>query len=179
MSHSLNVFNNIVWRSYRRVPIAKLPYQQRQWVLDRGSLTKRLIQASCGDFNVEISRQLWALPSLDERRVLNLPAGQRALVREVSLLCHGVVWVKARSIIPSKTLSGAEKQLAHLGTRPLGAFLFKAKTMTRGPLQIASFKRPEHQAISARRSVFFLHNKPILVSEFFMPPIFSSTSSSS
>jgi len=174
MPQSLNKANDIIWRAYRRVPVAKLPYHQRHWVLDRGSLTKRLIQASQGHFNVEISRQTWALPSLDERRLLALPVGQRTLIREVSLLCYGEVWVKARSIIPKGTLTGAEKQLAHLGTRPLGAFLFKSKTMRRGPLQIASFRHKMQQNASARRSIFFLHGKPILVSEFFMSPVFLS-----
>ena len=176
MPHCSNRFNSIIWRSYRHVPVAKLPYCQRQWLLDRGSLTKRLIQASNGHFKVKVSRQTWALPSLDERRLLKLPMGQRALVREVSLLCHGEVWVKARSIIPQATLTGVEKQLANLGTRPLGAFLFKSKTMQRGPLQIASFKNSEQLDLSARRSVFFLHGKPILVSEFFMPAVFAANS---
>lgn len=167
--------HSIIWRSYRRVPVVKLPYYQRHWVLDRGSLTKRLIQASNGQFNVNVTRQAWEIPSLDERRLLKLPAGQRALIREVWLLCYGDVWVKARSVIPQKALCGAEKQLATLGSRPLGAFLFKSKTMRRGPLQIASFKNQQDQTISARRSVFFLNHKPILVSEFFMPVVFSSS----
>ena len=144
MQHFLSKQEAIVWRSYRRVPVAKLPYNQRHWVLDRGSLTKRLIHASKGDFKVKISRQSWALPSLDERKLLNLPMGQRA-----------------------------EQQLAHLGERPLGAFLFKSKTMKRGPLQIASFLNKDNKNVSARRSIFFLQNKPILVSEFFMPAVFS------
>lgn len=172
MPQGSNQTNHIIWRSYRRVPLAKLPYHQRNWVLDRGSLTKRLIHASKGHFNVEISRQVWAVPSLDERRFLNLPMGQKALIREVFLLCGGEVWVKARSIIPQGTLSGPEKQLAQLGTRPLGAFLFRSRTMKRGPLQIASFKNKKQANTSARRSVFFLHSKPILVSEFFMQPVF-------
>lgn len=173
MLHYLSKHKDIIWRSYRRVPVAKLPYNQRRWVLDRGSLTKRLIHASKGDFKVRISQQRWALPSLDERNLLNLPMGQRALIREVSLICAGIVWVNARSIIPLGTLTGAERQLAHLGERPLGAFLFKSKTMKRGPLQIASFRSTQHKNISARRSVFFLQDKPILVSEFFMPEVFS------
>ena len=163
----------IIWRSYRRVPVSKLPYNKRHWVLDRGSLTKRLIDASKGDFKVKISRQNWALPSLDERKLLNLPLGQRALIREVSLMCSGVIWVKARSVIPLSTLTGSEKQLAKLGERPLGAFLFKSKTMKRGPLQIASFRDKLNKNASARRSIFFLQDKPILVTEFFMPPVFS------
>lgn len=174
MPDSFHKPSDIIWRSYRRVPVAKLPYHQRHWVLDRGSLTKRLIHASNGHFKVEISRQTWELPSLDERRLLNLPVGQLALIREVSLLCHGVVWVKARSIIPSQTLTGAEKQLAYLGERPLGAFLFRSKAMKRGPFQIACFRNTRQQNASARRSIFFLHGKPVLVSEFLMPAVFSS-----
>ncbi|MFT6028906.1 MAG: chorismate--pyruvate lyase [Oleiphilaceae bacterium] len=174
MPHFLSKQEAIIWRSYRRVPVSKLPYNQRHWVLDRGSLTKRLIHASKGNFKVKISCQNWALPSLDERNLLNLPLGQRALIREVSLLCGGVIWVKARSIIPLRTLTGAEQQLARLGERPLGAFLFKSKTMKRGPLQIASFRNNKNKNISARRSIFFLQDKPILVSEFFMPAVFAS-----
>tara|TARA_R110000850_G_scaffold92878_3_gene196793 strand:- start:86 stop:613 length:528 start_codon:yes stop_codon:yes gene_type:complete len=175
MPDCFNKPHDIIWRSYRKVPVVKLPYHQRHWVLDRGSLTKRLIQASQGHFKVEVSSQTWALPSLDERRLLKLPVGQRALVREVSLFCHDMVWVKARSVIPKQTLTGPEKQLAYLGSQPLGAFLFRSKTMKRGPLQIASYRNKRQQIGSARRSVFFLHGKPILVSEFFMPTVFSST----
>lgn len=175
MSPKVSSSGRIVWRSYRRVPVRKIPYKRRAWVLDRGSLTKRLISASGGHFKVSISRQIWALPSVDEQRLLTLPQGQKALIREVSLKCRDEVWVKARSIIPLKTLTGTEKQLAHLGERPLGAFLFKARTMKRGPLEIASFLNEQGDNISARRSIFFIHDKPILVSEFFMPTVFEAT----
>ncbi|MFV1873792.1 MAG: chorismate--pyruvate lyase family protein [Oleiphilus sp.] len=161
-----------VWRTYRRVPVSKIPYKRRPWVLDRGSLTKRLIAASDGDFKVLVTSQQWAKPQRDEQQLLGLALGQHALIREVSLICGSEVWVKARSIIPVNTLTGPERQLACLGERPLGAFLFKARTMHRGPLQISSVKSAEGHVISARRSIFFIHNKPILVSEFFMPEIF-------
>jgi len=166
----------IFWRHYRRVPLHKCPYPRRDWLLDRGSLTKRLIEVSQGNFRVHIRHQRWARPHLDERQLLNLPQGQYALIREVELICKGEVWVSARSIIPLSTLTGAEKQLARLGERPLGAYLFKAKTMRRGPLQIASIKPDarghEDEQISARRSVFYVHGKAILVSEFFLAPVF-------
>tara|TARA_R110002167_G_scaffold252094_11_gene458394 strand:- start:2296 stop:2826 length:531 start_codon:yes stop_codon:yes gene_type:complete len=173
MPDCFNKPDDIIWRSYRKVPVAKLAYHQRDWVLDRGSLTKRLIQASNGHFKVELSRQTWELPNLDEQLLLKLPTGQHALIREVLLLCHGVVWVKARSVIPKQTLTGPEKQLAYLGERPLGAFLFRSKTMKRGPFQIASFRNKKQKNASARRSVFFLHDKPVLVSEFLMPAVFA------
>jgi chorismate--pyruvate lyase len=141
--------------------------------LDRGSLTKRLIRVSGGDFKVIIRRQRWARPSLDEQQLLHIPHNQYALIREVDLMCMGEVWVSARSIIPLKTLTGAEKQLGRLGERPLGAYLFKAKTMRRGPLQIANLTMEVCESpVSARRSLFYIHGKPILVSEFFLAPVF-------
>lgn len=159
------------WRHYRKVPSLILPHSKRAWVLDRGSLTKRLIQASKGDFKVRIIGQKWARPRLDEQRLLDLPNSQKALIREVALICDGKVWVHARSIIPLATLSGAEKTLACLGARPLGAFLFKAKTMRRGPLQLATLQNDKQQ-MTGRRSIFYIHGKPILVSEFFLPALF-------
>lgn len=165
-----------VWREYRSVPLQKCPAERRAWLLDRGSLTKRLISKSKGDFKVHIRRQRWARASLDECQLLRIKPEQYALIREVELICQGEIWVTARSIIPMATLTGVEKQLAGLGERPLGAFLFKSKAMRRGPLQIASVKDTSsdtpNETISARRSVFYLHGKPILVSEFFLPPVF-------
>ena len=127
----------MVWRRFRRVPESALPRNRRSWVLDAGSLTKRLVKASSGDFSVRVTFQGWGYPSRDEMKVLKVPMRQKALIREVELLCFGEVWVTARSVIPNSTLSGAENQLQFMGNRPLGAFLFKAKTMHRKPLEVS------------------------------------------
>jgi len=164
----------MVWRRFRRVPENALPRDRRAWVLDSGSLTKRLIKASGGDFSVRVTFQGWAYPSRDERKVLNVPVRQKALIREVELLCFGEVWVIARSVIPHSTLSGAEKQLQFMGSRPLGAFLFKSRTMHRKPIEIAMPIALSLKGIYGRRSVFLLHDKPLLVSELFMPRVFKN-----
>ncbi len=170
------------WHTFKRVPSFYLPHEWRDWVLDRGSLTQRLIQASHGNFSVRVVRQQWLQPNRDEALLLNCPTKALALIREVELLCYGEVWVVARSIIPYTTLTGTERQLRVLGNRPLGAFLFKSKTMKRGPLQVSK-ATPERLSMQAgqalreslwgRRSLFFLHNKPLLVSELFMPAALS------
>jgi len=98
-----------------------------------------------------------------------------ALVREVELCCFGQIWVRARSIIPETTLSGEERQLKHLGDKPLGAFLFKSRTMKRRALELASFQDENGEAFYARRSVFMLHGKPLLVSEYFLPELLKHT----
>ena len=143
-----------------------MPREWQEWVLDRGSLTKRLQHASNGDFYVRVTKQSIAPPSLGERRALQLASGRQALVREVELVCHGEVWVRARSVIPLTTLSGEERQLRTLGSKPLGAFLFASRSMKREQLEISRFN--DHDGASfARRSVFKLHGKPLLVVEHF------------
>ena len=164
----------MVWRRFRRVPESALPRDRRSWVLDTGSLTKRLVKASNGEFSVRVTFQGWGYPSRDEMKVLNIPVRQKALIREVELLCFSDVWVTARSVIPNSTLSGAEKQLQFMGNRPLGAFLFKSRTMHRKPLEISMPISKHLKGIYGRRSVFLLHEKPLLVSELFLPCVFET-----
>ncbi len=160
-----------LWRSYRRVPASVLPRSWHKWVLDKGSLTKRLLQVANGSFEVRLVTNGRALPLLHERQALALGDRQQALVREVELCCFGEVWVQARSIIPFATLSGEERQLRYLGNKPLGAYLFQAATMRRERIEIAAFGDNAEQVFYGRRSCFRLHDKPLLVSEVFMPAI--------
>lgn len=156
------------WREFRRVPCSTLPRQWRSWVLDSGSLTKRLMDASHGNFHVRVLREGWMVPWKAEAQKLGLKARSRAWIREVELVCRGETWVKARSVIPMSTLSGAERELSRLGSKPLGAFLFKARTMRRSPMAIAKFSDQSTCLKWGRSSVFYLHGKPVLVSELFM-----------
>jgi chorismate--pyruvate lyase len=133
---------------------------------------------------VRVLSQGWGSPLRSEARVLQLRRGERCLVREVQLLCDEHPWVFARTIIPATTLSGPQRRLARLGSRPLGAVLFADPSMRRGAVQIAAItarhgvfarairelkQRP--QQIWGRRSVFRVAGKPLLVSEIFLPGI--------
>ncbi|MCK9505775.1 MAG: chorismate lyase [Porticoccaceae bacterium] len=151
--------------------------QWRNWLADQGSLTKRLVAASSGCFSVRIIRQGYGRPSRNEARALGLPLRQQALIRETVLSGNNAPWVYARSIVPLATLSGRLRALANLDNRPLGALLFADKTLRRGAIDIARIPGraiPEHLAKDAswlwgRRSLFYLDNKPLLVSEIFLP----------
>ncbi len=169
---------NYRWHTFRRVPSFYLPHEWRDWVLDRGSLTQRLIHASNNHFSVNVIRQQWLQPNRDEAQLLGCSTKHLALIREVELRCHNETWVVARSVIPHATLTGAERQLKVLGNRSLGTFLFTSRSMKRGPLQITKTS-PEslsmqvgqtmHEPLWGRRSLFLLHEKPLLVSELFLP----------
>ena len=172
------------WSEQSRLLRARVPTDRLHWLLDTSSLTHRVRQACGGKFRVRVLNQGWGKPLRSEMRVLALRRGERCLVREVQLLCDERPWVFARTIIPAHTLSGPQRRLAHLGSRPLGAFLFADPSMRRGTVQIAAlnvrhgmFARATHDLrrgpaqIWGRRSVFHVGGKPLLVSEFFLPGI--------
>lgn len=118
----------------------------------------------------------------NEARALGMSRSGRALVRQVQLLCNDVPWVYARTVIPRRTLTGAQRRLAHLKSRSLGAMLFADPSMRRGELQLARLTGRDKlhalvarqldqspQVMWGRRSVFTLARKPLLVSEVFLP----------
>ena len=168
------------WHHYQRNPFIQIDPLWRSWLLDQGSLTSRLIQASNGHFKVRKLYQGWQQPTCSEAQCLGLKPRQLALVREVELLCHDEPWVYARSIFPQSTLTGRLHRLAKLDARPLGALLFKDPTMQRSHFEIAALNNArlscyfsEHKPPFAwgRRSLFYLDEKPLLVAEVFLPAL--------
>ena len=156
-----------------------IPEQWRDWLSDTGSLTQRLLDASNGKLTVHIVRQCLDTPRLSERLALALAPRHLALIREVILKGDGVPWVYARSVLPLSTLTGPLRKLRNLDSRPLGALLFQSPGMTREPVEVACHtsangKLPGalgsiNTPLWARRSVFRLDRKPLLVSEIFLP----------
>lgn len=172
------------WLPLTRVPRTQVPAKYLPWLLDSASLTQRLIELCAGEFRVQVLSQGWVRPLRNESRALGLRRPGRALVRQVHLLCAGAPWVFARTVIPRATLTGPRRRLAHLRARSLGAVLFSDPSMRRDEVEIArltpadglfaaatqSLKTPP-EAVWGRRAVFRLSGRPLLVSEFFLPPI--------
>lgn len=155
------------WRTYQRTPATAISRPWQHWLLERGSLTARLIKLSKGDFHVKVIAEYWAVPDITEANTLGLRHRQRAYIREVELWGNNQCWVKARTLIPRTSLRGFLLPLKHIGSKPLGAKLFADPKITRGAIEIAQLNGdsgPEW----ARRSVFKLNNQPLLVTEIFM-----------
>jgi chorismate lyase len=155
------------------------------WLLDTSSLTRRLQQVCGGRFHVKVLSQDWGYPLASERRVLKMKRrGERAVIREVRLMCGERPWVYARTVMPVSSLCGAQRRLGYLGNRSLGAALFADPHVRRGAVEVTRFgpetrlfgravtTQPPPQVLWGRRSVFQAQGKPLLVSEIFLPALF-------
>ena len=164
--------------------LRKAPGELQPWLVSKDSLTQRLIKASEGHFQVQLLVAGWQRPQHNECRLLGLGDDEYAFVRQVYLLGREQVWVYARSVIPHATTRGPLKSLTRLGNRPLGEILFTNPRIRRGRLQIARIvpgqamynEASRHGELSrsplwGRRSLFWLQQHPLLVSEIFLPAI--------
>lgn len=164
--------------------MAGVPADVRPWLLDDGSLTRRLTQACDDRFRVEVLYQGWQRPMINEAMRLGLPLQQQALVRMVLLYCGDVPRVFARTVIPCSTLQGPLRFLSHLGNRPLGAVLFADPGIHREEMELTQIDKRHSlfnmalqasdntaEKIWGRRSVFQLRGSPLLVNEFFLPEL--------
>lgn len=157
------------WRSLKQ-QFPKPDTQYAHWLLAPGSLTKKLQSISDGTFFVKVIAEGWVYRSVPPQSELTSGGNGKILMwsRRVQLGGHGESWVAAHSLIPVTTLRGANRQLIHLGNKPLGGFLFKQRGLTRGETQICRY-----QDYWGRRSLFFLDHRPLLVAEFFLPALIS------
>lgn len=172
-----------VWRT-REMLLRHTPTDIAPWLFDHGSLTRRILQRCTKEFRVEVLSQQWRRPMLNEALRLGAHPEHHALIREVLLYCGDTPWVFARSVLPRKTLTGPRVFLGKLGSRPLGEILFSDPTIQRDELEIAEIKKgqrmfrcaTEHlkqapDSVWGRRSVFYLHKKPLLVNKVFLPSL--------
>ncbi len=176
------------WHSPDAAERRRLPAPWAAWLLDQGSLTRRLLAACHGRFRVQPLAQGWRRPLLNEAQALGMRPERHAFVREVHLLCDGRPWVYARSVIPPQTLRGDRRRLTRLGDKPLGAVLFADPGLRRSPLQVACLRpgqrlfdaacaplAEEPASIWGRRSLFQLGGHPLLVNEIFLPALAEDT----
>ncbi len=172
-----------IWRDFHTRFGSALPTANREWLLDSGSLTQRLIKSSHHQFSVHILSQQWGSAQLSEYNLLGVAPRHCCLIREVLLLCDQQPWVYARSVLPASSLTGELRHLRHFDNRPLGQLLFNTPGMHRSPFQIAQLSMSDlplqakplidnnNKAANlwGRRSRFVIYNKPLLVSEIFLP----------
>jgi chorismate lyase len=135
---------------------------------------------------VQVTFQGLRRPDRDERFLFVDDGRSRVLVREVLLCCGDLPVVFAHTVVRPRDLDGPWRSVARLGSRPLGAALFADPRIERFPLRqrkiglhhelhrrVRAVLPVKARWLWARRSLFRLHDSPILVTEVFLPEILS------
>ena len=172
-------YHDMLWQPFPADADARL----RRWLLDRGSLTRR-IQQRCSHFQLDVLSQHMAAMDRDEYAIMGVRPGVRCLVREVSLICAQQPVVFAHSVIEMRARRGAWRIVASLGVRPLGAALFADPRIKRYPLRFRQINQ-RHELYDgacnlaghspaylwARRALYELRGSRLMVTEVFLPAI--------
>lgn len=155
------------------------------WLNDCGSLTQR-IQRRCKCFAVHPVQSGLARIAFDESALLGIAPQRLAWSREVFLYADSQPVVFAHSACAWQHLRGVWSAVSDLGNKPLGALLFAHPLVERKPLHYKALRstHPLYQRavvvlgnppsrLWSRRSLFYLHGAPLLVTEVFLPGILS------
>jgi len=163
------------------------------------SMTQHLTTLFKASPKIHCAKQRWEIPQNSEAKKLHAPNQEAVWVREVVLSIKNEVYMFARSLFPADTLKGEQgQQLLTLGNQPLGPLLFKTPSLQRTSFDYAVLT-PRHyeweatqqglinftndQAnpsntvtcpnnLWARRSLFLWFERPILLTEIFLPFLF-------
>ena len=176
--------SKLYWEPYRNISHTSIPERLQDWLGEEGSFMQRVRNKGVLP-QIQVLNQCWGFPTLDEREQLNILTRSYALFREVLIGSENKNWMFARTVIPRETLTGKLKQLAHLRKRSLGSLLFNDPTLLRSEFEVTCLvpntnehealttyiKIPSDEPIWARRSLFYVQNKTLLLTEYFLPDI--------
>jgi chorismate--pyruvate lyase len=180
-----NQWLDFSWRPAEELLVSSVPLAISERLLAPGSLTCYIEQYAQESFRVEVINSGWFYPKPSEAAALGILAREKAWVREVFLRCDNKIWVYAWSVFPQTTLAGKYKSLQRLGNKSLGKILFSQSEVQRSAFEIVQIPsdNPVYQKVMreettkppilwARRSCFRCADKPLLVSEVFLPGAF-------
>lgn len=153
------------------------------WLVDRGSLTIKLIAAS-QEFRVQRLFQGVGMSLSDEYGVLNLSRPQKVKLREVILHCDQAPCIFAHTVLPYSATTKQWPFFNRLGEKSLGSMLFHDPAIVRYRMQFArlcaehtltrrifSYLDLPVKPLFARRCLYMRHGGELLVTEVFLPKI--------
>ncbi|MBI2792019.1 MAG: chorismate lyase [Gammaproteobacteria bacterium] len=155
--------------------------------LTKPYILSRALKRVCQRLEVKIIVQQFENASDDECALLNMDSNQLAFVRQVFLCGDDIPFTYGRVVIPPKTYDAHFSQFASLGTNLIGeTLLYDNPDVSRGPFEYVYIHRfhplekmifnelprkKSHQDLWGRRSVFSIHDSPLLVMELLLPTL--------
>lgn len=174
------------WFTTSASNLRRAPFAVREWVGWPDSLTERVAEHVGNRVQIRVVSERQDRLLADEQTHLGVCA-RTARIREVRLEVGGSPYVVARTVFPDSTARVMNHALRQLGTRSLGSLLFGA---LRAPVQLREFTRletasalfrqlrlhlPDRPDLWARRALHLLQDRPLLVTEIFLPELWSTT----
>ena len=154
------------WVNLDHVALHAVPQIWQDWLSDAGSLTQLIANKTQSTVSVEVLNDHNQNLLKDEALLFDKPLN-RCRVREVYLCVNDVPVVFARSILPTSSSTGINRDVLQLGSKPLGEVLFK-----KGKAPILLRQITEVPGLGwGRRSLYQLRGHPILITEFFLPEL--------
>ncbi|NJD32798.1 MAG: chorismate lyase [Gammaproteobacteria bacterium] len=165
------------------VPLAgcehRVPGMLRPWLAEPGLLTAR-VRAACGEATSLRMLRLVAAPLVPHLRARLGVEDAGCLLREVEINCGAIRWVFAQSVFPDSTVERCP-WLRALGDNGLGESLSRVTDVRREPFEYLELA-PSHGLaraalgnagtggpLWARRAIYRVGGRPILVQEVFLP----------
>jgi len=152
-----------------------IPTPYHHWLGITGSMTQALQDASKSECYMNVQDESWQVPWEDELNDLS-PMRTACWIRETILITkHPALF--ARAVFP-KEFTQYFPDIFELGTRPLGNLIFMNNRFQRSNIRVAkingdtplSKKIPrtlQQNEYWARRSLFYSHLPPFLLTEVF------------
>lgn len=166
--------NKLYWQKFSALQ-TRLSTIEKDWLFNKESLTKRLIQLSQNRFSLNVLSEKDQILREDEASMLKISSSQPGFVREVILKGYRQPWVYARSIIYPIFLQSNKQSLQNIGKKPLGSVLFNQTYFKRSVIEVIKYPQEllpyEYCNLNlwARRSIFAGYEQNVLVQEVFLP----------
>jgi chorismate--pyruvate lyase len=154
------------WLNLDHAVLHLVPQVWQDWLSYPFSLTQYVERRTQKSVSVQVLTDKNQLVLNDEQDLFQR-SFSRCRVREVYLCIDDIPVVFARSILPTSSSTGINRDLLQIGNRPLGEVLFKNG---KAPILLRQITEIAHIGFG-RRTLYQLRGHPILISEFFLPAL--------
>jgi chorismate--pyruvate lyase len=162
------------WLNLDHTVLHAAPLVWQDWLSNTRSLTQLITEKTQATVTVEVLSDCRQSLLADEAALFG-HSMRRCRIREVYLCVNDVPVVFARSVLPTSSSTGVNRDVLQLGSKPLGEVLFK-----KGVAPIILREITEIPGLGwGRRSLYQLKGHPILISEFFLPELLDQMKSTS
>lgn len=154
------------WLNLDHTVLHAAPLVWQDWLSNPHSLTQLIAEKTKSTVTVEVLSDCRQGLLADEAALFGNSI-HRCRIREVYLCVNDVPVVFARSVLPTSSSTGVNRDVLQLGSKPLGEVLFK-----KGKAPILLREITDIPGLGwGRRSLYQLRGHPILISEFFLPEL--------